>query len=204
MCDPQATRGWTLGRRFEPGADAAAFQDGSQVVCAGQLHADAAGRRQHRGLHLRRHAARANARTRAGHEHTHEVVRAGDAFDQLRTRMIRRSRIQAVNVRQQHEGIGLDHLGDERSKSIIVAETQLAGGHRVVLVEDWHDAEAEKPREGRAHVCVVVAAHHVVRGQQHLGGVEVMRLEGGGPPRHQESLAHRGGGLHARQVLRLG
>ena len=118
--------------------------------------------------------------------------------------MIRRSRIQAVNVRQQHERVGLDHLGDERSKSIIVAETQLAGGHRVVLVEDWHDAEAEEPREGRAHVRVVVAAHHVVRGQQHLGGVEVMRLEGGGPPRHQESLAHRGGGLHARQVLRLG
>ena len=49
----------------------------------------------------------------------------------------------------------------------------------------------------------MVAAHHIVRGQQNLGGIQVMRLEGGRPPRHEKPLAHRGSGLHARQVLRF-
>ena len=117
--------------------------------------------------------------------------------------MVRRSGVEAVHVSQQHEGVGLDHLGDERGKAIIVAETQLAGGHRVVFVENRDNAEAEESRQRGAHVRIVIAAHNVVRGQQHLGGIEVMRLEGGRPPRHQKPLAHRGSGLHARQVLRF-
>ena len=203
MGDPQAARGRTLPRRLEPRTDVLARKHRLQSIRGCQLHADTAGGRQHGGLHLRRHAARAHARASAGHEHAHEVVRALNALDQLRARVVRRSRVEAVDVRQQHEGIGLDHLRDERGEAIVVAETQLAGGHRIVLVENRDDAEAEETRQRRAHVRVVVAAHHVVRGQQNLGGIEVMRLECGRPPRHQKPLAHRGSGLHARQVLRF-
>ena len=165
MGDPQAARGRTLLGRLEPRTDVFTREHRLQSIRAGELHADAAGGRQHGGLHLRRHAARTYARASAGHEHAHEVVRALNPFNQLRARVVRRSRVEAVDVRQQHEGVGLDHLGDERGEAIVVAETQLSGGHRVVFVENRDDAEAEETRQRRAHVRVVVAAHHVVRGQ---------------------------------------
>ena len=77
--------------------------------------------------------------------------------------MIRRSSVETVHIRQQHEGVGLDHLRDERGEAIVVAKTQLSGGHRVVFVENRDDSEAEETRQRGAHVRVVVAAHHVVR-----------------------------------------
>ena len=203
MGDPQAARGRTLLRGLKPRADTATRKHRLQRIRACQLHADAAGGRQHGGLHLRRHAARTYARASAGHEHAHKVVRTLDALDELRARVVRRSGVETVHVRQQREGVGLDHLRDERGEAIVISETQLAGGHRVVFVENRDDSEAEEARQRGAHVRVVVAAHDVVRGQQHLGGIQVMRLEGGRPPRHQKPLAHRGGSLHARQVLRF-
>ena len=204
MGDPQAARGRTLLGRLEPRANVLAREHRLQSIGAGELHADATGGRQHRGLHLRCHAARAHARARTRHEHAHEVIRTLDTFDQLRARMVRRSRVEAVDVRQQHEGVGLDHLGNERGKTIVIAETQLAGGHRIVFVENRDNTEPEESRQRRAHVRVVVAAHDIVGRQQHLSGIEVMCLEGGCPPCHQEPLPHRGSGLHTRQVLRLG
>ena len=201
--DPQAARRGPLLRGLEPRADVFARQDGFEGVRTGELNADAARGGQHRGLYLRRHTARAHARARAGHQHAHKVVGAFNALNQLRTGMVRRRGVEAVHVREQHEGVSLNHLGDERGEAIVVAEAQLSGRHRIVFVENRNDAEAEEARQRGAHVRVVVAAHDVVRGQQDLGGVEVMRLEGGRPARHEEALAHRGSGLHARQVLRL-
>ena len=203
MSDPEAARSRTLLGRLEPRSDALTRQHRLKGISAGKLNTDAAHRCQHCGLHLRRHAARTHARSRAGHEHAHEIVRAHHALDQLRTRVIRGCRVEAVDISQQDERVSLNHLRDESSKTIIVTETQLSSGHRVVLVENRNDAEAEETRQRGSHVRVVVAAHHVVRRQQYLGSIEVMCLESGRPPRHQEPLPHRSGGLHARQVLRL-
>ena len=85
--------------------------------------------------------------------------------------MVRRSGVEAVHIRQQHEGISLEHLRDERSEAIVISKTQLSGGHRVVFVENRDDSEAEEARQRGAHVRVVVAAHDVVRCQQDLRGV---------------------------------
>ena len=101
-----------------------------------------AGGRQHGGLHLRRHASGAHARARTGDEDAHEVVRSCDALDQLRARVVRGRRVQSVDVREEHQGVGLDHLGDQGGQAVVIAEAQLPGGHGVGLVEDRDDAEA--------------------------------------------------------------
>ena len=118
--------------------------------------------------------------------------------------MIRGRCVQAVDIGEQYERVSLDHLSDQGGQAIVVAEAQLAGGHRVVLVEDRDDAEAEEAGQRRAHVRVVVASHDVVRGEQNLCGVQVVGLEGCGPASHEQPLAHRCRCLHARQVLGLG
>ena len=196
--------GGTLGARLEPCAHVRPLQDRLQVVSAGQLDADATGGRQHGGLHLRRHAAGADTRACTGNEDAHEIVDTCDALDQLRARVVRGRRVQSVDVREEHQGVSRDHLGDQGGQAVVIAEAQLPGGHSVVLVEDRDDAEAEEAREGRAHVRVVVAAHDVVRCQQDLRGVQVVSLERGRPTSHEQPLAHRGSCLNAGQILRLG
>ena len=43
---------------------------------------------------------------------------------------------QAVNVGEQHENVGGHQVGHEGGEPVVVAEAELAGGHRVVLVDD--------------------------------------------------------------------
>ena len=203
MGDPETTRGRTLLGRFKPRSHALACQHRLEGISAGKLDTDTTRRCEHRSLHLCRHAARTHARSRTGHEHAHQIIGARHTRDQLRPRVIWRSSIKTIDISEQNESISLNHLRNEGSEAIIVAEAQLSGGHRIILVQNRNDAEAEEARQRGTHVRVVVTAHDVVRGQQHLGGIEVMRLESSGPTRHQEPLPHRRRGLHARQVLRL-
>ena len=43
---------------------------------------------------------------------------------------------QAVDVGEQHEDVGGHQVGHEGREPVVVAEAELAGGHRVVLVDD--------------------------------------------------------------------
>ena len=118
--------------------------------------------------------------------------------------MIRRSGVEAVNVRQEEERISLDHLRDERRHPIVVAKAQLPSRHSIILVENRNDAEAEQAYERGSGIGVVVPAHHVLRREQNLSRIQVMRVKGRRPPGHEQALAHRGSSLNAGKVLRLG
>jgi len=43
---------------------------------------------------------------------------------------------QAVDVGEQHEDVGGHQVGHEGGQAVVVAEAELTGGHRVVLVDD--------------------------------------------------------------------
>ena len=52
--------------------------------------------------------------------------------------------VQAVDVGQQHELVGLHHLGHARGESIIVTEADLGSRHGVVLVDHRDAAEVSR------------------------------------------------------------
>ena len=62
----------------------------------------------------------------------------------------------------------LDHLRDARGEPVVVAEADLGGGDRVVLVDHRHRAQRQQLREGRAGVEMAAALLGVVGGQQDL------------------------------------
>ena len=74
----------------------------------------------------------------------------------------------AGGVGEQHEQVGVDEVGDERGEPVVVAEADLVVGHRVVLVDDRHDAELEQPHQRLPGVQVLLAVDEVERRQQHL------------------------------------
>ncbi len=101
-------------------------------------------------------------------------------------------RIEAVDIGQQHQHVGAGHLRDAGGKPVVVAEADLGGGDRVVLVDHRHRAEREQLREGGARVQVAAPLFGVVRGQEDLRdgdavsrqclliGVRQANLSGGG------------------------
>jgi hypothetical protein len=51
---------------------------------------------------------------------------------------------QARLIGEQHEHVRFDEVGHERAERVVVAEADLVGGHRVVLVDDRDHAQAEQ------------------------------------------------------------
>ena len=77
--------------------------------------------------------------------------------------------VEPVDGGQQDEQVGADEHGDLRGQEVVVAEGDVRGRRRVVLVDDRDDAPGQQPREGLAGVEVLGAGADVVEGQQHLG-----------------------------------
>ena len=74
--------------------------------------------------------------------------------EQLRPRRSRRTRVDAVDLGEQHEQPGVRQDGDLRRQGVVVAEGDLVGGRRVVLVHDRDRPEPEQRVEGVADVDV--------------------------------------------------
>ena len=91
---------------------------------------------------------------------------------QARARPARRAVVQAVDVGEQDQQVGVHEVGDERREAVVVTEADLRGGDRVVLVDDRQHAELEELGEGLVGVAVVRAPDDVLDGQQHLPGDE--------------------------------
>jgi hypothetical protein len=49
-------------------------------------------------------------------------------------------------VGQDHQRVGVDQVGHQRAERVVVADLDLVGDHRVVLVDDRHDAQPEQRR----------------------------------------------------------
>ena len=60
--------------------------------------------------------------------------------------------IKPIDIRQQHQPVGAHHGGDARAQPVIVAELDLGGGDRVVLVDHRHRAQTRPACPGwRGH-----------------------------------------------------
>ncbi len=103
--------------------------------------------------------------------------------------------VEAVDVGEQDQLIGLHHLGDARGQAVIVAEADFGGGDRVVLVDHRDAAEAEQRVQRGAGVQVAAAVLGVVQRQQQLRGGQAVGGQRLGPGLGQADLADRGGGL---------
>ncbi len=87
-----------------------------------------------------------------------QVRRTRYVRQQPGTRPARIAVEQAVDVGQQHEQVRVDEMGHERGEPVVVAEPNLVGGDRVVLVDDGDDTEIEQGTQRAVGVAVVAAA----------------------------------------------
>ena len=89
--------------------------------------------------------------------------------DQLGVRVVARvGGVEAVGVGQQHQRVGAEQDRHLRGEEVVVAEGDLVGGRRVVLVDDGHDPPVEQLVQRLARVQVVGARRHVEEREQHL------------------------------------
>ena len=121
------------------------------------------------GDDLRAHAARAERRGRVADLH---IVERGEVVDLGHDVRIwvqpRVSGEQPVDVGHQDQLVGGDQHGDLGGEEVVVAEGDLVGGGRVVLVDHRQHAPLEQRAERLARVEVVRARAHVEERQQHL------------------------------------
>ena len=99
--------------------------------------------------------------------------------------------VEAVDVGQQHQLVGLHHLGDARGQPVVVAEADFGGGDGVVLVDHRDAAEAEQRAQRGARVEVAAAVLGVVQRQQQLRGGEALGRQRLAPGLRQADLARR-------------
>jgi hypothetical protein len=143
-------------------------------------------------LQLGRHAAH-RSRPRAAPHQPLDLL--GDRLDRVELArgrvLLGIARVQAVDVGEQHEQVGVDERGDERAQVVVVADLDLFHRHRVVLVYDRQHAEAEQREQRVARVEVARAIRDVVRGQQHLPDRHAVALERLLVVPHERRLPHR-------------
>ena len=88
-----------------------------------------------------------------------------DAPDQLGGRIAPRvGREHAVGIGQQDEKARVQEPRHQRREEVVVAEGDLVGRGRVVLVDDRHHPPIEQPPQGLAGVQIVGACRDVGRG----------------------------------------
>ena len=160
-------------------------------------------RRDECGLDLGGHAARADAVAAGRAERDRrEVGLAVDGVDQLGGPGARVAVVHAVDVGQQDQRVGPRDVRDEGREPVVVAEADLLGGDRVVLVDDRQHAERQQPVDRLLGVPVVAAPREVVGGEQHLADGDPVRGEGVGVGLHQPQLPDARRGLRRREVPR--
>ena len=196
--DPAFAGGAAFRRGEEPGAARALLQRGERTlgVAVGDRHGAAGLRGDARRRQLGAHAAggiagrrlathRLDLRRDGGHDRD---VRGGGVAPWI-------GGVEAVDVGQQHQLVGLHHLGDARGEAVVVAEADLRGRHGVVLVDHRDAAEAEQGVQCGARVEVAAAILGVVQRQQQLRGGQALGGQRLAPGLRQADLADRGGGL---------
>ena len=103
--------------------------------------------------------------------------------------------IEAVDVGEQDQRLGQRHDGDARRQAVVVAEADLAGGDRVVLVDHRHHAELEQGLDRGAGVQVAAPRLGVLERDQDLRGLEADPGQALLPGAGEQDLAGGGGGL---------
>ena len=87
-------------------------------------------------------------------------------------------RVQPVGVGEHHQPPGAQEHGDLGGEEVVVAERDLVGRRRVVLVDDRDDPPVEQLAQRLAGVEVVRARADVEEGEQHLGAAHASARAG--------------------------
>ena len=142
----RAVRGVAVGRNQVQGAPSSMRCRGVAGLAVGDHHAAAGSQRRLGGVELGHHAAAAVAWLGVA-GHGLDLGRdAGDLGNHGCARVRARiGGVDAVYVREQDQGVGADHGGDAGAQAVVVADADLVGGNRVVLVDQGHGAE---PKQG--------------------------------------------------------
>ena len=74
--------------------------------------------------------------------------------------------VQTVNIRQQHEQIGVNAGRDDGRERIIVADAELCDGNRVVLVDDRNRIQLQQALDRVPEILVPDWVGDIVRRQQ--------------------------------------
>ena len=96
--------------------------------------------------------------------------------------------VQAFDVGEQYENIGLHEMRQERCDVVVVAEPDLVVRDGIVLVDHRYTAEFEQTLERFARVQILLSVHEVVRHQQHLRGHQGVACELGVVHLHESTL----------------
>ena len=91
-------------------------------------------------------------------------------------------------------------MGDEGGQSIVIPQSDLIRGHRVVFVDDGDNTHLQEAFEGALGIAIVRTTRHVIRGEKHLTDRKPLIGERSGILRQQNTLAHAGGGLLRGEV----
>src|SRR5574343_1019006 len=184
--DEQGTDGFASGQAADR-IDFAAAGDGGVSAASGGAFC---------GDHLGDHAAGADSGAGAAGHRFERGVAGGGFGDQGGVRVLARvGGVEADLVGQNDQRVGFDQVGNQGAQRVVVAELDFVGDHRVVFVDDRHDAEFEQGGQRRAGVQVALAVGQVVVGEQDLGGVQAVLVEGGLVGFDQSGLPDGGGGL---------
>ncbi len=194
----EAARAPVVDRR-EDGAGAA-DQRPPGAGRVGEEHRDARARGDLGGLHLRRHAAGADAGGAGAVGVDREGVDVGDVADAFGVGLVGVARVEGVDVGEHDERVGAHHLGDERGEPVVVAEADLAGGDGVVLVDDRDRTHAQQRAQRAGGVAVAGLTGDVLDGEQELAGEQPARREELGVALHEQALADGRGRLLVGEV----
>ena len=177
--EPERTRTRTLGGGEARSAPLARGDRPEHVRPAPRRdhRRDPGRRRDTRRRDLARHApAPELARLAEG-----DVGRLVAVGDERRARSGRMLRVDAVDLGQEHEQARAHEQRGVRRERVVVAERDLVGRGRVVLVHDRDDAELQQRAERVAQVHVARAVTDVGGGEEHLRGLEPFAPQGGAP-----------------------
>jgi hypothetical protein len=89
--------------------------------------------------------------------------------------------VEAVDVAQDDEQVGVDQVGDQGREVIVIPELDLLDHDGVVFVDDRDDAELQEAQQGVAGMEVAIAVGEVVAGEENLG--DLLAVESRRPAR---------------------
>ena len=113
--------------------------------------------------------------------------------------------VQAVDVAQQHQQVGMDAAGDDGGQRVIVADGgDLVGGNGVVLVDDGQRTQLQQPGQGVLEIQPPSLVLHIHAGEQDLRHIVVVGGEQAVVGVHQLTLAHSGAGLLGGHITGAG
>ena len=118
---------------------------------------------------------------------------------------VRIGRVQAVDVAQQHQQVGLCTAGYDGRQCVVVADGgDLISGNCVVLIDDGQCTQLQKAGQGVLEVHPTLSVLHVHAGEQDLRHSVIVGIEQPVIGVHQLTLSHSGTGLFGGGVLWAG